>query len=99
MPVDLRPRNTGQQAPYCLHHGTACELGARPLNELTVMVLQAKQDLGLPAPPVDEHQLATGKERRQAEAELAEAIRRQKADNEAHEAALRGDATTTKETQ
>jgi hypothetical protein len=60
--------------PMCVHHGPACELGARELSELYRLVIEAKQRQGQDVPPLDEHRAMTREERRQYDADYAEAL-------------------------
>ncbi|PBC77589.1 hypothetical protein BX265_2340 [Streptomyces sp. TLI_235] len=100
MPLDLRSRGKAS-APYCLYHGLACAMGTRPLPEITEMVIRAKQRFGYPAPPLDEHRLATPGERRRAEREVAAAIAQVRTHNDRQLTELRNDMTdpTPEETQ
>lgn len=69
---------------WCIHHGTACQMGTRPLSELYRLVIEAKQRQGIDCPPLDEHQAATPEQREEMKREysglLAEAKARVLAD-------------------
>lgn len=73
----------------CVHHGPACQMGAEPLAEIYVMVIEAKRRAGEEVPPLDEHRAMSPAERadywRGYEVALAEAEAR----SEVEEAALR----------
>ncbi|MFC8201340.1 hypothetical protein ACFUTV_38985 [Streptomyces sp. NPDC057298] len=72
----------GEGEDLCVHHGPACAMGAEPLAEIYVMVIEAKRRAGEDVPPLDEHRAATPEERRQYEAEFAEALAAAEARNE-----------------
>ncbi|MFF8954093.1 hypothetical protein ACF09I_35650 [Streptomyces sp. NPDC014940] len=75
--------------PMCVHHGEACGLGTVALPEVYVLAIQARRRLGMDAPPVDEHRLATPAEAARYRQEVAEALAEAKARNDRMEAALR----------
>ncbi|MEV5792679.1 hypothetical protein [Streptomyces sp. NPDC052192] len=85
----------GEGEDFCVHHGLACRMGAEPLAEIYVMVVEAQRQLGQDVPPLDEHRAATFEERRQYEAEFAEALAEAEARNAASEADLEAGATWT----
>lgn len=83
------PKSDG--VPMCAHHGPACSMGAEPLSDLYVLIIQAKQRQGEEVPPLDEHRPMTAAERadyrRGYEAALADARARVAAE----EAEIRGE--------
>ncbi|MFI5684656.1 hypothetical protein [Streptomyces sp. NPDC051636] len=81
--------------PMCVHHGPVCELGARPFDELYLLVHEAHRSAGKPVPPLDEHRPMTLAERAQYWREYEEALAEAKARNDQLEAAIRGDQPLT----
>ncbi|MER7927036.1 hypothetical protein ABTY96_28420 [Streptomyces sp. NPDC096057] len=79
----------GGDAPMCVHHGPACEMGTVPLSELYRMVIEAKRQAGEQVPPLDEHLPMTVAERRQYRREFEAALADTKAAVAAEEAAIR----------
>lgn len=90
--LGVQPANEGT---WCVHHGLACRMGAEPLAEIYVMVVEAQRQLGQDVPPLDEHRAATPEERRQYEAETAQALAEARARNAAIEAELEAGAPWT----
>ncbi|MEV6833606.1 hypothetical protein AB0N17_03585 [Streptomyces sp. NPDC051133] len=80
-----------EQAPVCVHHGPACELGTVELPEIYRMAVEARRRVGMPAPPLDEHRQATPAEAARYRREVAEALAEVKARVAQEEAAIRGD--------
>lgn len=89
----VQPQADSEQ--WCVHHGPACGLGTVELPEIYRLAVEARRRLGMPAPPLDEHRAATPEERRQYEAETAQALAEAKARNAAAEAELQGGAPWT----
>jgi hypothetical protein len=79
--------------PMCVHHGPACELGTVELPEIYRMAVEARRRLGMPAPPLDEHRVATPAEAARYRREYEEALAAAKARNDQMEAAIRGEHT------
>ncbi|MYV42914.1 hypothetical protein GT030_29625 [Streptomyces sp. SID1328] len=84
---DATPKPT--DGPWCAHHGPACGMGTVALPEVYTLVVRARQRLGMPAPPLDQHREMTPAERRQWDAEVGEALAAARAHNEQLEAELR----------
>ncbi|MFD9099311.1 hypothetical protein [Streptomyces collinus] len=76
---------------WCAFHGPACGMGTVALPEVYTLAIRARQQLGMPAPPLDQHREMTPAERRQWDTEVGEALAAAKARNEQLEAALRGE--------
>ncbi|WP_327319283.1 hypothetical protein [Streptomyces sp. NBC_01235] len=75
----------------CVHHGPACGLGTVELPEIYRLAVEARRRLGMPAPPLDEHRVATPAEAARYRREYAEALAAAQARNAAIEAELRGE--------
>ncbi|MFJ4623066.1 hypothetical protein [Streptomyces sp. NPDC088812] len=75
--------------PMCAHHRDACAMGAEPLSDLYVLIVEARQRAGLPVPPLDEHRPMTPAERAQDAAEFAELLAETQARVAAEEVALK----------
>ncbi|MFE5139272.1 hypothetical protein ACFRDV_16615 [Streptomyces fagopyri] len=78
--------------PLCRHHGPACQMGAEPLSELYVLIIEAKRRAGEVVPPLDEHVPMTPSERARYEREVADLIAEKQAENAAVEAELNAGA-------
>jgi hypothetical protein len=85
-------RPSGDES-LCVHHGPACGLGTVELPEIYRLAVEAKQRLGMPAPPLDEHRVATPAEAAKYRREYAEALAAAQARNARAEAELRGEAS------
>jgi hypothetical protein len=83
----------GGDVALCVHHGPACGLGTVELPEIYRLAVEAKQRLGMPAPPLDEHRVATPAEAAKYRREYAEALAAAQARNARAEAELRGEAS------
>ncbi|MGW3846895.1 hypothetical protein [Streptomyces fagopyri] len=79
------------ETPWCRHHGPACQMGAEPLSDLYVLIIEAKRSVGQPVPPLDEHVPMTAAERIRYEQEVTGLIAEKKAENDAAMAELRGE--------
>ncbi|MEU9264582.1 hypothetical protein AB0E04_03885 [Streptomyces sp. NPDC048251] len=81
----------GDGGPMCVHHGEACGLGTVELPEIYRMAVEARQRLGMPAPPLDGHRAATPIEVAEYRREYEQALAAAKARNAALEAQIRGE--------
>lgn len=90
---EVAPKNAGD--PMCAYHRDACQMGAQPLPELYVLVVEAKRRAGQAVPPLDEHRAMTPAERVRDAREFAELLAETKARVAAEEAALKAGAPWT----
>ncbi|TQE40242.1 hypothetical protein Sipo8835_00070 [Streptomyces ipomoeae] len=90
---EVAPKST--DPPMCVYHRDVCQMGAQPLPELYVLVVEAKRRVGQVVPPLDEHRAMTAAERVRDAREFAALLAETRERVAAEEAALKAGAPWT----